>query len=102
MINLTPLRMRALRIIHQRPWIDAQDLGYELNERGHPWNHPAQATRFGSKQVTPLVKAGLVRASDRTESGHRLHAGWRTLRLTKLGEAAMARRMTDSPGDIDA
>lgn len=94
-VNLTPLRMRALRIIQQRPWIDAQTLGTALNERGYDWNHPGQATRFGAKQVTPLIAAGLVYASRHGEGGYPITAGWRALTLTQRGLDALLGRQAE-------
>jgi len=90
-LNLTPLRLRALRIIQQQPYMTAQDLGYELDPReDRKWNHPAQATRWGAKQVTALIKAGLVRTSDYHQDGlNRVSAGWKTLRITDKGLAAI-------------
>lgn len=94
-INLTPLRLRVLRIIQQRPWMTAQDLGYALDDcrRGYTpdasWNHPAQATRFGAKQVTPLIKARLVFASNLGPGGYPISAGWKALSLTEAGRRAI-------------
>lgn len=96
-INLTPLRQRVLRIVHQQPGLTAQDLGYaldDLRDGGHGWNHPAQATRFGAKQATALINAGLIVAKrERVQISpvtgkHRIEecrAGWAFLYLTTKG-----------------
>lgn len=76
MLNLTPTRLRALRIIQQQPGINAQDLAYELVER--PWRHPAAATRWGSSYAMPLILSGLISSSP-------TRPGWKRLTLTTKG-----------------
>jgi hypothetical protein len=110
-INLTPLRQRVLRIVHQQPGLTAQDLGYELNDLGNSgsgWNHPSQATRFGAKQVTALIKAELVTAKrSRVRDGilsprhavEECKAGWAFLYLTAKGQNAVAGQMSDHQGE---
>ena len=81
MLNLTNMRKRALRIIHQRPEMTAQDLAYELVE-GTSMN-PAAATRWGAGYAKPLIVAGLVAANS-----WGISCGWAKLTLTEAGRAA--------------
>lgn len=109
-INLTPLRLRALRMIQQRPGLSAQALAVELVERREVtwsdkgWNGfqrsrtgAQAATRWGARYAKPLIDAGLLRASDKNAAGHRIYSGWKALFLTPLGEVvARDGRLPDS------
>lgn len=76
-MNLTPLRLRALRVVHQQPGINAQALAYELVDR--PW-HPQAATRWGTSYIAPMIAAGYL-------STRRADAGcWRLYLTAKAQE----------------
>lgn len=96
--NLTPKRLRALRLIQQRPGLRASALiqvcDKERTGDGGAWSGfdrsrtgKQGATRWGAAYAKPLIAAGLVEARTITDhSGRRVHVGWAALYLTDLGQ----------------
>ena len=91
--NLTPLRLRALRAVQQRPGMLASGLA-DLCEkqtaswRSSPFNgfdlhpsSPAAATRWGARYAQMMIAEGLMRA-DVFHDG----PGWAKLYLTSKGQ----------------
>ena len=75
-MNLTPMRLRVLRILQQRGAMQANQLAYALIDRR--WT-PQGATRWIAGYIRPMVQAGLV--------GVQLKEfGWADLSLTVKGQ----------------
>lgn len=84
--TLTPLRLRALRLIQQRPGLRASALAHDLVEGRDGWTRferartgAQAATRWGAAYARPMIAAGWVRAQA-------CRPGWAALYLTALGE----------------
>lgn len=95
--NLTPLRLRALRMIHQHPGMVAAKLADLCETHDTSWskdfngfkkmNGSQAATRWGARYAQPLIEQGLVDATHN-------YYGWAKLKLTKKGrEVAQSGQM---------
>ena len=97
-MNLTPKRLRALRMIQQRPGLLAQALvelcetnacalmGRERNGFCRSRTGAQAATRWGMAYAKPLAEAGLVVMRGKFPNGATVYAGGASLTLTELGE----------------
>lgn len=87
--NLTPMRLRALRMIQQNPDMVASKLAELCKTQKTTWdkefngfkkhNGYQAATRWGAQYAQPLIEQGLV-------THEHNYYGWAKLRLTKTGE----------------
>ena len=102
--NLTPLRLRALRMVQQRPGVLASALADLCEKRSASWRkkpfngfdlHPssaAAATRWGARYAQLMIEQDLMRA-DVFHNG----PGWGKLYLTPKGqEVARTGEMPES------
>lgn len=86
-MNLTPKRLRALRMIQQRPGMHPRELVEITDRQDAPWHKggtwsgfdrptaAAAATRWGAGYAKPMIEAGLIRRVYQTVNG------WPTTRL---------------------